>query len=1050
MLTLADLSAQKPSISFQHLKLANGHSENTTRFIKEDSWGYLWIGSENGLNKFDGYNFTTYKNEFTNKYSISNSDCKEGLLDSKGNFWISTRAGVNLYDPIHNCFYNYLSDKYKCFKDLDGDIEDLAEDENGNIWMVAGSEGLFKISTLDKPAENYISPTTDNSQKLYCVTPDRNNNLWIGTRDGLLKFNTKTNTYQDLRAMYGTGYQIRKILFEENNNRILLSTTDGMKIIDLETGLMKEYKHDKYNSNSVNGNNIIHIIEYNQENYLLGIDGGGLDYFDTKTDKFYHYTSDNEGQISANNVTCVFKDSKNNIWLGTFMNGVDYSSANTNMFSMIRNNPLSATSLNKGIVTNFLKSNTGDLWVSTDGGGLFKRMKGSEEYSVFNPNPDKYDFKKYPILALVQDKENLIWMATYGGGLVSLDPSTNNITVYSNDNKTFNTVTTNNISSICVDTIGNIWLNGFYSGATVYIKKTKKFKHYRHDNTDPNSLLSDWTHNIFKDSKGTLWISSFKGLNRYNPLLDNFISYNFSSPIYSYKECNYITEIMEGSDSNLWLGTMQVGIISFNPKTGSYSIYSTAQGLSNNSVKAIIEDNNKNIWVATYNGITKFNIPTKKATAFTIQDGTPPYLYYARSKYKDEKGRIYFGNSKGYLLINPNLNNKNNFVPPVVITGMKIFGKQLSEYFENPDSSIHISFLKEIKLNYSQNEIEIDYAALNFTNTQRNQYAYKLEGFDQEWKNVGTQRYAKYTNLDPGDYTFRVKGSNNDGIWNETGAILLIHISSPWWKTWWFVVIEIISLLAILYFIFKIRVNRIREKNEQLEKVVQKRTEELRLSNEQLETFIYKASHDIKGPLRSIIGLTTIGQKDVTDETSLIYFDHILRSTTKLDNLLADLIELTKVKEAKLTKEKINFRELINEALSKFEHFEGYDKVNFTVMVKDNFTFYTDRKLLYSIIQNLIENPIKYRDPEKDNSYLDIVVTVKEHYAELNFSDNGLGIPLEIQGKVFEMFFKAQERSKDTGLGLHIVKTTVEKLNGTITLKSNPGAGSIFTVRIPA
>ena len=1049
-LAIVSVFAQKPSISFQHLRLAVGHSENTTRFIKEDAWGYIWIGSENGLNKFDGYNFTTFKNEFKNKYSISNSDCKEGLLDSKGNFWISTRAGINLYDPVHNRFYNYFSDKYKCFTNLDYDIEDLTEDEYGNIWMVAGSDGLFKISNLNALPENFVNPSNDNSKKLYTITPDGNNNLWVGSRDGLLRFDIKTNTYHDMRALYGRGYQIRKILYEENKNRLLLSTNDGMKIIDLKTGQMKEYKNDKFNSTSLNGNNVIQIINYNNGNYLVGIDGGGLDYFDSKKEIFYHYTSDNEGQLSANNVTSVFKDSKNNIWLGSFMNGVDYSSANTNMFSMIRNNPLSESSLHKGIVTNFLKSKNGDLWVSTDGGGLYKKNKGSDEYNSFNPVPLKYDFKKYAILDLAEDKEGIIWMATYGGGLVSLNPQNFAIEVFSKENNKLNSLTTNNIGSLEIDSIGNIWFTGFYSGVTIYNKKEKKFKHYRHDNADPNSVLSDWTHSVFLDSKGTIWLSSFKGLNRYNPASDNFIAYNFSSPLYSYKECNYITDIIEGSDGNLWLATMQAGIISFNPNKGAYAIYSTKQGLSSNSVKALIEDNNKDIWIATYNGITKFNIPTKKATPFTIQDGTPPYLYYARSKYKDEKGRIYFGNSKGYLLINPTLNNKNNSIPPIVITGMKIFGKPLDDYFANPDSNIHISFLKEIKLNYSQNEIEINYAALNFTNSQRNQYAYMLEGFDEEWKKVGSQRSSKYTNLDPGDYIFRVKGSNNDGLWNETGAVLHIHISPPFWKTWWFILIEVVALLSILYFIFKIRINRIRLKNETLEKTVLKRTEELRLSNEQLETFIYKASHDIKGPLRSIIGLTTIGQKDVKDEASLVYFEHILRSTTKLDNLLADLIELTKVKEAKLTKEKIDFRELINEALLKFEHFEGYKKVHFTILVKDTIGFYSDKKLLYSIIQNLIENPIKYRDPKKDNSYLDIEVTVKELYAELKFSDNGIGISKEIQGKIFDMFFKAHERSKDTGLGLHIVKTTVEKLKGTITVESEAGEGAVFVVRIPS
>jgi two-component system sensor histidine kinase ChiS len=1050
LILLVELSAQKPSISFQHLKLASGYSESTTRFIKEDSWGYLWIGTENGLNKFDGYNFTTYKNDYTNKYSISNNDNKEAFLDSKGNFWIATRGGINLYDPIHDRFYNFLSNRYQCFKELDGDIEDVTEDENGNIWVVAGSDGLFKITSLDKKAENFIFNSNDNSQKLYTLTPDGNGNLWIGTRDGLLKFDTRTNKYTDMRALFGVGFQIKKILFEEEYNRLWLCTTDGIKIIDLTTNKLKEYRHNRKDPFSISGDNILKVVRYDNDNYLIAVDGGGVDYFNQKTEKFYHYTNDNEGQISANNVTYVYKDSKNNIWIGTFMNGVDYSSSHTNMFSMVRNNPLSENSLNKGIVTSFLKDKKGNLWVSTDGGGLYIRKKDSEEFKVVNPNPEKYDFNKFPILSMVEDKDGEIWFATYGGGLVVLNPVNNRIETFLSDQKNSNTVNANNnVRSVTVDSVGNIWHMGFYSGVSVYNKKTKNIKHYHHDNNDSTSILSDWTHKVFCDSKGTIWITSFKGLNRYNSESGNFTPYQFSLPNHYFKDCNYVVDITEASDSNLWIGTMEVGIICFNRKNGTYKIYTIEDGLSNNSIKGIIEDDNKNLWISTYNGITKFNITTKKAIPYTVQDGIPPYPYYSSSKYKDEKGRIYFGNSKGFLIINPSLNSKNSFVPPIVITGFKIFGKDLDEYFANRDSSIHVSFLKEIRLNYSQNEIEIDYAALNFINAQRNQYMYILEGFDEDWKSVGNQRYAKYTNLDPGDYIFKVKGSNNDGVWNDTGTMLKIHISPPWWKTWWFIVTEIIVLLAILYLAYRLRVRSIRHKNEELEKVVQKRTEELRLSNEQLETFIYKASHDIKGPLRSIIGLTTIGQKDVTDETSLVYFDHILRSTRKLDNLLADLIELTKVKESRIVYEKINFRELINEALAKFDHMEGFDKVHITVLVKESRDYYSDKKLLYSIIQNLVENPIKYRDIEKDNSYLDITVTVTEQSTELKFSDNGIGIPQEIQDRVFEMFFKARERSKDTGLGLHIVKTTVEKLNGIITLESSPGAGSTFVVTFP-
>lgn len=1038
--------AQKPSLSFQHLKLTTGYSEATTRFIGEDAWGYLWIGTDDGLNKYDGYTFTPYRNDFNNKYSISNNDNKEFYLDSKGNSWIATRNGLNLYDPVLDRFYNFHSQKYKCFTNLDSDVEGITEDEYNNIWITAGGEGLYKLSSLDKIPEKFEFNSNTDAKKLYGLASDGQGHLWVGTRDGLLKFNIETSTFEDMRPLFGLGYQVKNLLYEPEYNRLLLSTTEGIKIIDLTTLKMTEYKHDPRNPNSIIGNNILKIVQYGTQKYLVAVDGGGVDYFDLRREIFYHYTSDNEGQLSANNITYIYKDSKNNVWAGTFMNGVDFSNAHTNMFSMVRNNPLSESSLRKGIVTNFLEDKNGNLWVATDGGGMFVKEKKSEGYVPFNPNPGKYDFTSYPILTLAQDREGWIWAGTYGGGVIAFHPETKAIEQFLNDRKNSNSINNNNIRSLIVDRHNNIWIIGFYSGISVYKKNSKKFKHYRQELPQKNGLLSDWCQRVFEDSKGTIWITTFKGLNRYNPESNNFSSFQFQSPGFSHYACNHLLDITEGTDSNLWIGTIDAGIICFNPKNYSYKIYSSERGLSSNSVKCLIEDTNKNLWIATNNGVTKFNIGTRTAVPYAIQDGIPPFPFYFNSKFRDQKGKIYLGNSKGYLMINPEINDNNISVPPIVITGIDIFGKPLQQYYKNPDSTIHVSFLKEIRLNYSQNEIEIDYAALNFVNAQRNQYAYMLEGFDEGWRYVGNQRYAKYTNLNPGRYVFRVKGSNNDGVWNETGALVAIEIYPPWWKTWWFIVLELILFCALLYLIYSLRIRNIRKKNAQLENVVMNRTEELRLSNEQLETFIYKASHDIKGPLRSIIGLTTVGQKDVTDETALVYFKHILKSTQKLDKLLADLLELTKVKEAKVVKEKINFRELINDALAKFEHMEGYSKLNFTVMVKEGIDFYSDKKLLNSIIQNLIENPIKYQDPAKENRYLDILINISDKLVEMKFADNGIGIPYEIQGRVFEMFFKASERSGDTGLGLHIVKTSVEKLNGRIILDSKPGIGSTFTI----
>jgi signal transduction histidine kinase len=511
-------------------------------------------------------------------------------------------------------------------------------------------------------------------------------------------------------------------------------------------------------------------------------------------------------------------------------------------------------------------------------------------------------------------------------------------------------------------------------------------------------------------------------------------------------DLNSIIEIEDEDAAHLWLAT-SAGLVLFNKNNGSYELFNIENGLSNNTIKAMIEDNYSNLWLSTNNGISRFNKITKKAKGYTVKDGVPPSSFFYHAKYKDEQGRIYFGSNNGYLMIDPKLTGKNKHEPPIVITELKILNQVTHPRLTDSPLKYHISETKEITLPYNKNSLTFEFTALNFNSSQNNKYSYYLEGFDNGWVSTN-HRTATYTNLNPGKYIFRVKGSNNDNVWNEKGVSIIITITPPFYKTWWFNLFMLISLALIIYLVFSWRTRRITNKNLWLEEVVIQRTSELKEANEQLETFVYKASHDIKGPLRSIIGLTTVGKKDVKDEIAINYFDHILKSTIKLDTLLRDLLEVTKVKQATIKPEKINFKELVNEAVSRFENVPGYARFKFNVDIKEKTDFYSDKKLLYSIIQNLVENPIKYADLGKASNTLDIQIIVSEKGADLIFKDNGIGIHPDNQKRIFDMFFKVNESSNGTGLGLYIVKTTVEKLNGTISVDSVVGQGSTFYVKL--
>lgn len=1034
--------AQKPGLIFHHLSLNDGLSENTIRDIIEDKQGFMWFGSEDGLNKYDGYQFTIYRANPADPYSISGSDIKFFYIDSKNNFWILTRYGVNIYDPVNDIFYNHKNTKYPVLKTLTGDAEMIQEDRQGNIWIAAG-ESLYKISSLSTQPKRYNRVSENNDKLFISILPDTDNMIWVGTRDGLLQFDPFTEEFTDLRSQYGRGYQIKHIHKDENKN-LWLSTTNGLKVISKE-GQMEEYTHSPANHESLNGDNVIKVIPY-KGNFLLAIDGGGLDYFNVKSKKFFHYIDENESQLSSNNITSLYKDSKNDLWAGTYLNGVNFSNETTNLFVLIKNNPNSERTVKKGIISRFLKDHHENFWIATDGGGLYRRDSDSHEFIHYKAG--EKGFPNNSILSIMEDStDGSIWLSSYSGGLIRYDYETDSFKVYLHNPADPHSISNDKIKDI-VSYNGKLWISGFGTGISVLDKSTDKFRHYRYDKFYPPSIPSDWVQCFLVDKEGTLWLGTFKGLSRYDLATNTFKNYSFKNSKNSSDEVDFIMDIVEDSQGNLWLGTGNNGLVNFNRKDGSHVIYTTKDGLSNNVIKSIIEDKHANLWLSTNNGITRFNIKTKKGKAYTIKDGVPPCSFFNNSKYRDSRGRIYFGTNAGYMIIDPRLTVENKNVPPIVITEFKIFNQPIYPGSKESPLKAHISYTHEITLTHDQNSITFEFVALNYNNSRNNNYSYWLQGFEETWVQAGNQRSATYTNLNPGTYTFRVKGSNNDNVWNEEGASITIIITPPFWKTWWFNSVVVTTVLLILYFIYYWRVNRIRNKNILLEETVKQRTRELKEANEQLETFVYKASHDIKGPLRSVIGLTTIGQKDVKDEVALTYFDHILKSTKKLDTLLRDLLEVTKVKQATLQIEKINFKELVAEAMAHFENSVGYEKIKFSIDIKESADFYSDKKLVYSLIQNLIENPIKYADFSKPESLVSVQITSSEKGADLIFKDNGIGIPEEFQKRVFDMFFKVNDNSNGTGLGLYIVKSTVEKLNGSIQLESQKGVGSTFYVKL--
>lgn len=1083
-LSLTPAQGQKSSFVFHHLSIKDGLSESTVRCIAEDTKGFMWFGTEDGVNKYDGYKFSIYKNNPKDNYSISSSILRSFYSDRKGNLWMGSRHGLNLYDHQLDRFYNYNSNDYPALKNLRGQIEGITEDNLGNLWVIEGTEGLCKITSLDKEPQKFSFSHFQNISFLTNIAVDRKNNCWVGTTDGILKFDLKANKFIDLRPVFGKGYHVRKIHIDPNQN-VWLSTTQGLKCIEFQTGKLKEYMHDPRNPQSLNGNNVLQVIPY-EDKFLIAIDGDGIDLFDPKKETFDHYTVESGSQLSSNNITSLYKDTRGTLWAGTFMNGMNFSNITTNFFVYVKNNASSLQEIMKGVVTCFLKDRNQNLWISTDGGGLFLKKKGADSFIQFDaaePNPE---ISSNAVIGLIEN-EGEIWISTYGGGLVRLNYPGKSKS-YRHDNKNPNSLRSDKLLAVC-DFQNEIWVSTHGLGVSVLDKNTEEFRHYHHDPKNPNSIPSDWVHKFYKDKNGTLWLATFNGLAKYIPETRTFKNFYFNNDQGAFTK-NFIYELFEDSHNNFWLGSNGGGLILFDREKQTFQAFTTEDGLSHNCVKSIMEDAKEHLWLASNNSISKFSLLTKKAIPYTINEGLPPCSFFPHSKFKDENNKIYFGSNDGYLIIDPKLSIEESSYPNVVLTDLQIFNVPVRPG-ANSLLTQHINEAKQITLPYFQNSLSFEFAALNFNIPKRNSYAYKLEGFEEGWNVSGKNRLAIYTNLNPGNYIFKVKASNNSKLWGEEETSFIIRITPPFYQTWWFkILMGAVFLLMILAFIY-VRTQNIRNNNQWLKDQVMERTRELKETNlilaeqhhrvvdqsekilEQQRELLDKKyeleknneelaewnefqkrligilGHDLRGPLQHFSMLLKYQSEDSSE-----WVNSKLKETAgSLSMLATDMLGWITMQSQKGAAQYSSFtwKDVMDKALQDIESARAEKKVVFCVKHTENQSIKGVYPIVLSSLRNILFNAIRF---SKENGVVEVESGIRKNgFSGIRVTDHGIGFDAPqvnklIQGDAFKGM-KESSLKEGAGLGMAICYDMVKRTGGWIEADSLPESGATFYVFMP-
>lgn len=1062
LMSVQHLFAQQKDLLFERISIEQGLSQSTVHSIIQDKTGFIWIATEDGLNRYDGYNFVIYRNERDDKTSIASNQVRTLLQDKNGTIWAGTGDGLCVLNLIYDDkskinkegFYNFFNEPKDSSSLCDNNIRCLYEDKNGVIW-IGTTSGLNKIVSAVKTNndKNYLEKIRF-TQKFFnkkfndliskefisSITEDGNGNLWFGTMgNGVIVYNRKTGDVSNYRNIeddpgsIGSNYVIK--LYTDFAGRVWIGTYGGgLNRFDQTTKKFFRYIYDPNNTNSISENRIYDIVDDSEGNIWIGTFSGGLNKLNTKTNVFTRNRSNNQNPFSLSNdfIRCLLIDKSKNLWAGT-NNGISKTDLKPPKFISFKNNLWDKNSLSDNFVLSIFEDRNKKLWVGTNN-GLHKfdpGINGFVHQKIPHNNPrSKGGF----VYSIVQDEQGYIWLGTFGGGLIKCDSNGKILKQYLHNEKNKSSIIDNRINNLVVQTNGDI-IVGTVSGVCVLQNSDNMFRNYLVSVKESSSLLDKSIEKIIKDRNEIYWLATDKGLISVDPSDGNITTYLSDEKKSESISSNTINTIYEDQKGNLWIGT-ENGLNKFDRKTNTFKVYTTKDGLPNNYINSIIDDEFGNLWIATNRGITKLDFDLEESEQFRnydTDDGLQGYEFNINSVFKTSSGEIFFGGTNGLSKVNPSRIVDNPFVPGIAITSFQAAGKQLLSYLK-------VSKTDKIILTYDENIFSFEFTAFDYTNPGKNQYAYKLEGFDKDWIQNGSNRFANYTNIDPGEYTFLVKASNNDGVWNQNAAFIKVIIEPPFYKTWYAYLIYILIGLTLFYFLRKYELNKRKVKNdlllkEEKEKAklieVQLRAEKAELqtkaleSEKELDKQIMRARiasdlHDeIGGNLSSITLLSSIINND--DQVSpalkkqVLNINHAAKSSTES---IRDIIWFINPTSDKLSSLYSRIKETTNFMLSGIDYKIKMNEVNNDEKINPEL-----KRNIYLIYKEVLNNIIKHSG-------------AKSVSIDFEKNESKLKIVIEDDGKGFDI------ASIKEGNGLRNIKNRSEQISALLEIDSKPGEGT--------
>jgi ligand-binding sensor domain-containing protein/signal transduction histidine kinase len=834
-------------LRFDHISIEQGLSQSSVQVIFQDSRGFLWFGTEDGLNRYDGYNFKIYKPDPDAINSMSDRWITSIVEDEEGYLWIGTRlGGLNRYDPRTEEFSHFLHDDMNPASLIDNKINVLYIDKRDNLW-IGTANGLDLFDRGTGTFRHYVYRPTQqegiSGKSITALYEDSRGRFWVGTSAGGLNlFDASNNTFTAYLYDPDNPSTISNdhvtAIIEDKKSTLWVGTWEGLNKFDPVSGTFERFMHSEDQEQTI-ADDMVNDLYVDSTGNLWVATGAGLDRVNVTGKRFIHYRHDPtfSKSLSENNVLSIYEDRGGILWFGTWGGGVNKYDRQRDIFAYYRNDPQNKNSLSDNFVLSVYPDSEGYVWVGSYGEGLNRLTRSTGQVIHYRHDPNRPNtISSNEILSIAEDQEGILWIGTTNG-LDRFDRNSFTFKHYKRDSENPASLSANRVHRVYVDDENNIWV-GTAAGLDLFERQTETFIHYQPKTGDANSLSGTGVNSILKDREGNLWVGTFDhGLNRFDLGTEQFTHYRFNPRNKETISNDGVLSIHQDAKGRIWIGTFGGGLNLFHPETETFTYYLEKDGLPNGVVYGILEDSRGYLWMSTNFGISRFDPETKTFRNFDAGDGIQSNEFNSGAYSKGRNGELYFGGINGLTVFHPTSIDENPYLPQVALTSLTQADNPITT-----DSSVETTH--NVVLVWPENSFEFEFAALSYSQPNKNRYAYKLEGFDTNWHFIGTKRDGRYTNLPGGEYTLLLKGSNSDGIWNETPVRIHVTVVPPFWQTTWFRVALSVALIAIVAGGFKLRTKTIQDRNRALERLVKERTHALEKRGREMEA-LYQADEKI-------------------------------------------------------------------------------------------------------------------------------------------------------------------------------------------------------------